>query len=211
VLGSKVGSSVNDIFIIGCGGFAKEVYFLIKEINEKSVNPVFNFKGFIGTTEHVAEIKIGGNTLPVLFEDNFLKTFSNKQISLAIGIGVPNIIEKLYSRFKDNFIFPNLIHPNFVGYLETIQLGVGNIITSGNNFTVDIKIGSLNVFNLNSTVGHDTIIGSFNVINPGSNISGNVKIGDSNLIGTNASILQNLELGSNSVLGAGSVLFKSLE
>lgn len=202
---------MKDIYILGSGGFAKEVYFLINEINNKFEKPTYNFRGFINKTDEIKEIKIGKKYIPVIFEDHFLNKSTSESICLAIGLGDPIILKKIHDRFIEKYDFPNLIHPNFVGHLESIEMGVGNIITSGNIFTVDIKIGSFNVFNLNTTVGHDTNIGSFNVINPGSNISGGVQIGNSNLIGTNATILQYIELGNNSILGAGAVLSKNLE
>lgn len=202
---------MKDIYILGSGGFAKEVYFLINDINQNLETPIYNFIGFIDKTDQIKEIRIGEKLFPVIAEDHFLASDTSGSISLAIGIGAPSILEKLYNRFFEKYSFPNLIHPNFVGHLETTELGIGNIITAGCVFTVDIKIGSFNVFNLNTTVGHDTVIGSFNVINPGSNISGGVTLGNRNLIGTNATILQYITFGSNSVLGAGAVLSKNLE
>jgi len=202
---------MKEIYILGSGGFAKEVYFLINEINHKFENPIYNFKGFISKTNEISELIIGKLKLPVIFEEHFFKMPINEVSCLAIGIGDPNILEKIYNRWIDKYDFPNLIHPNFVSHEQTIEMGSGNIITSGNIFTIDIKIGSFNIFNLNTTVGHDANIGSFNVINPGANISGGVKIGNSNLIGSNATILQYIELGNNSILGSGAVLTKNLE
>jgi sugar O-acyltransferase (sialic acid O-acetyltransferase NeuD family) len=202
---------MKDIYILGSGGFAKEVYFLINDINQDLEIPIYNFKGFIDKTIELKEIKIGEKSFPVNSEEDFLNSETSSSICLAIGIGNPSILEKIYNRFFGKYSFPNLIHPNFVGHIETIELGVGNIITAGCIFTVDVKIGSFNIFNLNTTVGHDTVIGSFNVINPGVNISGGVALGNKNLIGTNATILQYLTFGDNSILGAGAVLSKNLE
>jgi sugar O-acyltransferase (sialic acid O-acetyltransferase NeuD family) len=202
---------MKDIYILGSGGFAKEVYFLIHDINLSSESPVFNFKGFIDKGNEADEIKIGNKTLPIILEENFLNNDQYNSAHLAIGIGTPHILEKLFDKFSQKYSFPNLIHPNFVGHMETIETGVGNIITAGCIFTLDIKIGSFNIFNLNTTVGHDTVIGSFNVMNPGVNVSGGITLGNKNLIGTNATILQYLTVGDNSILGAGAVLSKNLE
>lgn len=202
---------MKDIYIIGTGGFAKEVYFLIDDINLSNESPVYNFKGFIDSDANLMEKAIGKKKFPVIDEDFFLKNIQFDSAFLAVGIGTPHILEKVFNKFKDKYHFPNLIHPNFIGHLETIEIGKGNIITAGCIFTVNIKIGSFNIFNLNATVGHDTSIGSFNVMNPGVNISGGVTIGNKNLIGTNATILQYLTIGDNSILGAGAVLIKNLE
>ncbi|WP_296312525.1 acetyltransferase [Winogradskyella sp. UBA3174] len=193
---------IKDIYIIGSGGFAKEVYCLIDAINSK--NHTFNICGFIDKSDTIQDEIFG---LPIINENTFLQ--SHNLVDLAIGIGDPQIIRKLKTIYN-NYNFPNLIHPNFNGYLKEIKLGKGNIITSGCNFTCDIKIGSLNVFNLNVTLGHDSVIGDCNVVNPGVNLSGGIKIGDNNLIGSGATVLQNLNIGSNSILGASSLLTKDL-
>lgn len=198
-----------DCYIIGSGGFSKEVLRLLFDFDK---NENFNFKGFIDYNPESAEVFADGKVYPVLDENDFLQSRSlNKaEIAVFIGIGEPKknaVVQKKYQSFK----FPNLIHPSFVGSTQSIILGEGNIITAGCVFTVDIKIGSFNIFNLNTTVGHDTEIGSFNVFNPGVNISGGVIVGDGILLGTNSTVLQYLKIGDNSVLGAGAVLTKDLD
>jgi sugar O-acyltransferase (sialic acid O-acetyltransferase NeuD family) len=200
---------MEDIYVLGSGGFAKEVLFLIEEINNSSKQLKYNFKGFVNIED--GECKVGNKTYLIYSESSLLELES--EMNLVIGIGSPNLCKKIVSKFitKANIKFPNLIHPNLTAKMDSIVLGCGNIITSGCIFTVDIKIESFNVFNLNVTVGHDTKIGSYNVINPGVNVSGSVEIGDLNLLGTNATVLQNLTIEDNSILGAGAVLTKNLE
>lgn len=197
---------MKDIYILGSGGFAKEVYYLIREINKK--NATYKFCGFVDL-KSVGNLKIGSFNFPIIGEEEFIKSYSDKA-SLAIGIGNPQIIQNLFNKFGKISNFPNLISPNADGDWESIKLGVGNIITSGCRFTVDIEIGSFNIFNLNATIGHDTLIESFNVINPGVNLSGNVKIGSRNLFGTNATILQSLTIANDIVIGAGCTATKDL-
>lgn len=196
---------MKDIYIIGAGGLAREVYFLINEINKHSRQ--YNFKGFVDYNPELDSITIVGNKFPVLKEADFLSQKEN--VAVVNGIGDPMILSKITTIYT-KYEWPNLIHPNFVGLLSNITMEKGNIITAGNIFTVNIKIGSYNFFNLNCTIGHDTIIGDSNIINPGCNVSGGVKIGNGNLIGTNATILQYLKIGNNSVVGAASLVTKEV-
>lgn len=199
-------TNLKNIFIFGSSGFAKEVFWLIKEIN--LVNELYKFSGFVDITTKET-VKIGLEVYPVYREDAFFMN-KHKNECFAIGIGNPSIIEKIFSKYS-NFDFPNIIHPNFQTDKQSLTIGLGNIITSGCTFTTDVKIGNFNIFNLHTTIGHDCIVGNCNIINPGTNISGGVKIGNNNLIGTNSTVLQNLIIENNSVLGAGSVLTKNLE
>ncbi|WP_299702425.1 acetyltransferase [uncultured Pontibacter sp.] len=193
-------------YIIGSGGFAKEVLRLLFDIHG-----IYDFKGFIDYEPQLKNIFADGQEWPVLDESEFLRDNNpvSEDIALFLGIGDPKKNSEIIDKYN-GFNFPNLIHPTFTGSSKSIKIGNGNIITAGCVFTVDIKIGSYNIFNLSSTVGHDSVIGNFNVINPGVNISGGVIIGDRNLLGVNSTVLQYLNIGDNSILGAGAVLTKDL-
>lgn len=201
---------MNAIYVLGAGGFAKEVWYLINEINK--IKPVFEFNGFIEEQVKSNSIKIGNSVCSVFDKNTFLeKNDKNKEnINIAIGIGTPQVTKRMTKDFA-GYIFPNLVHPEFYGHSDSINMGQGNVITAGCNFTVNIKIGSFNIFNLNTSLGHDCVIADCNVFNPGTNLSGGLKIGSCNLIGTGATILQNICIGSDSILGAGAVLTKDLE
>jgi sugar O-acyltransferase (sialic acid O-acetyltransferase NeuD family) len=195
-----------EFYIIGSGGFAKEVLFLAEVV----FGNTDDFRGFIDYKPSNLEVNCMGKKFPIIDEDEFLiKHQEVDRPAIYHGIGNPNLRKKLVEKFID-FPSPNLIHPNFVGHIPSISLGTGNIITSGCTLTVDIEIDSYNILNLHTTIGHDCRVGNFNVINPGCNISGNVTIGDSNLIGTNATILQGVSIGHNSTVGAGSLVRKDV-
>jgi sugar O-acyltransferase (sialic acid O-acetyltransferase NeuD family) len=201
---------MSPIYIIGSGGFAKEVFWLIEEIN--NVRPTFSFQGFIDFKQKDNSLILAQKEYSIFDEEEWLNQHVNnpESINLAIGIGNPASIRKVSEKFK-SFDFPNIIHPSFKGYSPSIKLGIGNLITAGCIFTVNINIGSFNIFNLNTTVGHDVIIGNGNVINPGCNISGATNIGNFNLLGTNSTILQNVTIEDNTILGAASLANKNIE
>ncbi len=194
---------MKNLVILGSGGFAKEVAFLVKDINRHQ--PAYNFIGFIDTPNET------NHHLDLAGDDEWLIN-QNSMLSVVIGIGNPGLVKKLIAKFSSNkhLEFPNLIHPKAIGDWENIRMGKGNIVCAGNIFTTDIEIGSFNIFNLNCTLGHDARIGNYNVFNPTVNLSGGIIIGDANLIGTGAQILQYLTLDSDIIVGAGAVVNKNL-
>lgn len=193
-------------YILGSGGFAKEVYFLAKEC----LDDTYIFGGFIDFKPSAKSVVVRGHSENVIDEDFFLKNIKpSSNVNIYHGIGDPTLLEKLSIKFKD-YIFPNLIHPNFIGDIISIHFGKGNIITAGCIFTVDIVVGSHNIFNLGTTLGHDSIIGDFNVFNPGANISGGVHINSGNLFGTNCTVLQMLQIGSKNIIGASTLANKNV-
>lgn len=193
---------MKDIYIIGCGGLAKEIYFLLRTIGG------YNLKGFINH-EKVDDIIFKTNVVPVILESEFLKFANNNNTNLAIGIGNPKIIMKIIKKFN-GFSFPNLIHPSVLADFENNEMGIGNIFAANVIMTTNIKIGNFNIFNWLVSVGHDVLIGDFNVINPSVNISGGVKIGNANLLGVNCTILQYRTIGDGSVIGASSLVTKDV-
>jgi sugar O-acyltransferase (sialic acid O-acetyltransferase NeuD family) len=191
---------LEDIFIIGAGGLAKEIHFLIRQIGG------FNIRAFVDKAESIS-IKAGSTIVPVIGEDELNKF---RGAYLALGIGDPELIRELADKFSGDFFFPNLIHPNVVADWKGIKIGIGNIICSGVNLTTDISIGNFNILNICCTIGHDTNIGNGNVINPCCNISGGINIGNGILVGTNATILQNKNIGDNSIIGASSLVIRNV-
>jgi sugar O-acyltransferase (sialic acid O-acetyltransferase NeuD family) len=197
---------MKEIYILGSGGLAKEVCFLLQDLNRKEAH--YLIKGFVDVTGGQIR-KVGGEEFQVYEEQEVLDKTESSAVHFAIGVGNPALIETLVKRFS-KFVFPNLIHPGAVGDWSEIQMGQGNIITAGCVLTTNIQFGNFNFINLNCTIGHDTKINSFNVVNPGVNISGGVEIADGCLIGTGGTILQYCKIGHHSILGAGGVLTKDL-
>lgn len=195
---------MEEIVIVGSSGLAKEIAFLVEEVNK--IDMKWNIIGFIDT--NIGE-KVGKYS--IVMNDEDLLDYK-KKINVIIGVGFPNLIKKLSNKFKknNNLLFPNIIHPNCIGDWDYIQFGEGNIVTAGNIFTTDIKIKSFNIFNLNGTIGHDTSIGSYNIFNPTNSISGNVCIEDETLIGTGAQVLQNISIEKEVIIGAGAVVTKNV-
>ena len=195
---------MKDIVILGSGGFAKEVAFLIEDINK--IKKEWNLLGYIAPN-----VSTKNGKYSVIGDDDWLIKQATP-IYVAFGFGNPNLIEKLYKKLQSNknLFFPNLIHPNVIGDWEKIEMGVGNIICASNTLTTDIKIGNFNVINLDCTIGHDTIIRNYNVINPSVNISGGVILNNNILIGTNATILQYHKIESNVIIGASPLVTKDI-
>ena len=190
------------LYILGAGGFAKEVYFLAKATGQ------YHIMAFVDLNPGESVV-FKNETIPVISDDD-LQGLDKNDICLAMGVGDPRVIERLSQRYAKLFDFPNLIHPSVIADFENIRLGNGNIITANVVFTTHIVIGDFNIFNLNATVGHDAIIGNGNVINPAVNISGGVVLGNYNLLGVGSAVLQYRTIGNYSVIGACALVNKDV-
>ena len=77
---------MKDIAIVGHGGLAREVAFLIAEINRAT--PIWNVLGYIGSDADSVSKTVGRHT--VKGTDEWL-TKSTKEIAVAIAIGQPSL------------------------------------------------------------------------------------------------------------------------
>ncbi|WP_296381622.1 acetyltransferase [Winogradskyella sp.] len=195
-------------YIVGACGAAKEIYYLIKRINQ--AKPTFNFKGFLDLNPEHHELKIGSETFSVFDESQFIQN-QKEDCNIIFGIAFPDRLKPIIEKYTPHsiFHFPNVIHPN-IQLDESVTLGKGNIIAEAAIFTVDITLGDFNFINRGIHIGHDVTIGNANVINPCTVVSGGINIKNNNLIGTNATIIQYLNIDSGNTIGAGAVVTKSI-
>lgn len=195
---------MNNTVIVGNGGFAREVKWLIEECNK--VEKTWNLLGWVSTQKQ-GEIVDG---LPILGDDQWLITYS-EPINVVIALGNGTLRKRLAEAYSknENIMFPNIIAPD-VNMGKILKMGHGCIITFQSIFTVDIEIGDFVVSNLSCTIGHDCKIGSYTTLFPGAHISGGVTLGECSSVGTGASIIQGCSVGENTFVGAGAVVLKNL-
>lgn len=199
---------MRDIVVVGAGGLAKEVAFLIEEINRASLSSVpWQILGFVEADGAPIGQSLGHYS--VIATESDLVTMD---VYAAIAIGDVKIVKKIAERFKDHpqIQFPNLVHPNVVWDQDRVSLGEGNIICAGTVFSTDIKVGSHNYFNMMCNITHDDEIGDYCNFSPGTLIMGGVKVGDGCFFGAGASVVPYKEIGENVSVGAGSVVIDNV-
>lgn len=196
---------LKDIVIIGSGGLAREVRWLIEECNKKQER--WNILGWV-SQENTGTIIAD---LPVLGDDDWLLKYE-RPIAVAVSVGSGILRKKIVTYLKQNpnISFPTIISPT-VEISESVILGEGSIVTSKSILTVDIEIGDFFFCNLASTVGHDCRFEDYVTLNPGVHISGNVNLGENVTIGTGAVVIQGITIGENTTIGAGASVVKNIE
>ncbi|QNE66150.1 acetyltransferase [Fusobacterium hwasookii] len=191
------------IVIYGAGGFAKEIIWLIEEIN--SISKEWELLGIID--DNLDNFGREINNYKVLGGKDCLTTLSN-DIFVIIALGDGNIRKKIYEEFP-NKKYATLVHPS-VKMSSTNKIGKGSIICAGCNLTVNITIGEHSNINLDCTVAHDCKIGDFVSVFPQVAISGSVKIGSNTTVGTGSVIVQKLIVGENVTIASMSNVTKNI-
>jgi sugar O-acyltransferase (sialic acid O-acetyltransferase NeuD family) len=197
------------IAIIGAGGFARELKWLIGDINR--VEMQFDFAGYL--LSDMSRLRETDSREEVLGDFNWLDGL-NRVDALAVGIGTPHakleLVKLLEARFP-NLEWPALIHPTVHFDRKSARVGRGVVMCAGTIGTVNLTLEEFSMTNLLCTIGHESRIGRGAVLNPTVNISGGVDIGSGALIGTGGQVLQYLKVGENATVGAGAVVTKDVE
>ncbi|MEI4768793.1 acetyltransferase [Psychrobacillus sp. FJAT-51614] len=198
------GIYMKKLFIIGSGGFCKQVIEIIEKLNidEKK----YNLLGLIDDNDRLLGSEVLG--YKVLGTTDYLMDYSKQEevygvIAIANGKVRAQINQKLT---EVNWI--NLIHPNAV-ISNYIEMGKGNIICAGVVINPECLIENHCHINIGTTIGHDVKMKDFVTIMPGSRISGNVEIKKCSLVGTGSTIIQGLSIEENVIIGAGAVVTKN--
>lgn len=189
------------IIIVGAGGFGREAYYLIKDIN--SVAPTWEFVGFLDDRiTSLAEKRIDAPILSTVddwqpSEDEFF----------VLGIASPKVKEVVANKLRDKGAkFATLVSPQAI-VNETAILGEGCVVTPFSSIGDCSVIGDF-VHVAGSTIGQDVTVGDYTTTTAYVNIP-NVKVGKRCFIGSHAVILSNLE--DDAEVCAGSIVFKRVK
>ena len=193
------------VVILGTGDVARELIYLIEEINLACCQPVYQVQAVAAENEETAGQWSGD--VPVIAEAD-LAAFAGRfpLLGAAIPIGSPMVKKKIYQKIKTipHLVYPNFVHPHI--NLRNIRLGMGNIIQENVSISIGAELGDFNLLNYGCFLGHDVKIEDFTVVGPQAKVCGRVAVGGESLIGVGATVLQGLTIGRRAVVGAGAVV-----
>lgn len=194
------------LVIIGCGGFAREVAWLVEQINMRT--PQWELVGFLEKAP--AHLHDSSTGYRILREPDDLPSIT-PGTHFVCGIGDPAIrrATSLHALSR-GWIPATLIHPSaIVG--ARVSVGAGSIIGPYAILAPDCCIGEHCVINIHASAGHDCRIGDYCVLSPGARVGGWAAVGEGCMLGTNASIAPRTKLGRGSRLAMNSAIFANTE
>jgi sugar O-acyltransferase (sialic acid O-acetyltransferase NeuD family) len=190
------------IYIIGAGGFAREVLNIFTDLSRNKEVEAFleencQREGALLNEKPIENFSILNGINP------------QNDIKLICAIGTP-LRKRLIEHTKQlGYRYETVIHPSVI-MSKWVSFGEGNIICAGNILTNQITIDKHVIVNLACTIGHDVTIGKYTTLSPGVNVSGRVNIGDECYIGTGVAIIAKVNIGNKSYIGAGAVVVNDI-
>ena len=199
-----------DLAILGAGGFAREMYWHIKD-----AYPCARM-AFIDDVTEVQEITMAGEVVPVVKDWRFdavrLGRASVTFEEFVLGIGDPNTKRTMARRAIESGLrpAPTVVHPRALIQGGDCRIGLGGVVAPGCILTTHVRVGDFVLLNLNTTVGHDAVIGDYVTCNPGCQISGNVTIGEGASLGTGTVVREGITIAPGVVTGAQACVVKDI-
>jgi sugar O-acyltransferase (sialic acid O-acetyltransferase NeuD family) len=180
--------------IIGAGGFAREVYWSLSELDRKKC--VF----FVDDNLWAKNDK---KIFPI-------SSFNPNKYEVVIAVGNPVLRFHLLQKLPENTKFFTHIHPSSQILGDDVSIGEGAIICAGSIITTNVTIGKHCHLNLQTTIGHDCIIGDFFTTAPGVRVSGNCVINDFVYLGTNTTVKEKITITNDCTFGLNSGIVKDI-
>ena len=196
------------LFIIGAGGFGREVFSIIEALEASGSLP--RPTGFIDDAPSAADldrVHVLGSRVVGSVDDLIRRT---KPFSAVLAIGSASTRRTIAGLLSHSPVtFPVLVHPDAtMGY--NVRLGEGVVVAAGSRLSTNIEVGRHVHIDQNAVVGHDCNLGDFSRLNPQACVSGAVTIGRGALIGANATVLRGLDVGDDAIVGAGAVVVRDV-
>jgi sugar O-acyltransferase (sialic acid O-acetyltransferase NeuD family) len=190
--------------IIGAGGYAQEVAWIIDDLN--SLHAEWHLLGFVDT-QNSGRLEHYGR--PV-FKGYAAARSLCAQPFFACGMGAPAIRCQEARQAEDLRWRPaTLVHPSVI-QAKFVSVGEGSTIGAGTLLAPYSRVGRHCAINLQTTIGHDACVGDFSVVSPGARILGRVVLEDGVFVGANASIFPGRRVGAGATVAANSFLHTDL-
>jgi sugar O-acyltransferase (sialic acid O-acetyltransferase NeuD family) len=192
------------MIIAGAGGHAREIAFVLQELNFQDRLFFYDDLSF---------------DLPDLLFDRYRILKSRQEVieelktddRFALGTGEPRSRSILANKFAElGGKLTSIISPSARVGTFNVELGNGINVMPGAVITNDIHIGTGTLVHVMASVHHNCRVEEFSELLPGCRILGNVTIGSYSSIGSNAVILPKVKIGNHVRVGAGAVVTRDV-
>lgn len=192
------------IYVVGAGGFGRELIWWIKDINK--VKPTWEIMGFLDDDPQALD-----NYDCDYYVVGSIRDWRPKDDEeFALALGTPMLKREIVEIMKSKGAkFATIIHPTAL-LSEFAHYGEGFIMFPYSKLSANSIVGDF-VTLLSTAIGHDTVIGDYSVISGNCNVIRNVNIGNDVFLAAGVSIAQNVRIGDGAYLGLGSVILKDVK
>lgn len=190
------------IFILGAGGFGKEVYKWLRE----DLKPDESIKGFLsGSADDIKGEKDFPPYLGTI--DGYAPEIGDV---FLLAIGDINARKKIVSNLKEKGAsFYSFVHSSCV-VTDGVKIGEGCIVAPLSVISNNAVVSDFVAINTQCLVGHDAFVGDHCVLSPLSGIMGGVVLSAEVFLGANATVAPRLKIGKGSKISIGTSVLRDV-
>ncbi|CAA6676768.1 MULTISPECIES: acetyltransferase [unclassified Lentimonas] len=195
---------MKNLYIVGAGGFGREVYAWLLDSPECNVE--WRVQGFLD--DNLGALDGFDYELGVVASISDFQPSSDDLFVCAIGARAHKrrVCESLKARGASFF---TLVHPTaIVG--PNVSIGEGVVICPRVTVTCDVEIGEMVMLNLHCTVGHDVRVGAWSTVSAQCDLTGFVQLGEDVFLGSGVRVIPGKRIEDGAVVGAGSVVIRNV-
>lgn len=198
--------TIKNLVIVGSGGLAEEILWIINDINKAADYKKLNVLGFWDDRTQDLKDLCGYPVRKGLAE---LLSKSPHQTYFSCGIGENKTRKKVCQEIEETtgLVPITLAHPTAI-IAEDAVLGGGSIVEPYVVVAPGSKVGKYALLNTGATVGHHSVSGDFVNFCPGVRLGGKAQVGDLTFLGSNAVIQPGVSLGMRVTVGAGAFVLR---
>jgi sugar O-acyltransferase (sialic acid O-acetyltransferase NeuD family) len=198
-----VARALQQIVLLGSGGFARETAALIESIN--AIEPTWDLLGFADDNPVLQGTHVSG--LPVVGPIEWVT--EREPIAVVACMGNPENYasrKHVVERIKvDPARYPTLVHP-MASVGKGSIVGNGSILLAGAVLTADAHVGAHVSVMPHAVLTHDVRVKNFACLTAGVKLAGGVQIGEGAFIGAGALIEGGVSVGDWAQVGMGSIV-----
>jgi sugar O-acyltransferase (sialic acid O-acetyltransferase NeuD family) len=90
------------------------------------------------------------------------------------------------------------------------EIGAGSVMANGVVLAPGCRVGESVLVNYNATIGHDSVVGDLSVIAPQAAVGGFCELGARVYVGAGATIRERTRVGADAIIGMGAVVTKDV-
>ncbi len=196
--------AVRQVFIVGAGEFARELYGWI--VSLPSSAPGLEIVGF--ADDRPVDLTPFGIDLPVCRPEEAPTRFP--QAAFLLGVAAPAAKRALVGRLLALGIEAcTWLHPSVLVGRQT-QIGAGTVVSPGAILCSHAVIGPYCTINSLCEIGHDVRLGEYATLLGHNAVNGRVEIGPDCLIGSRAVFHPGIRIGRGATVGIGSVVLANV-
>lgn len=197
-----------NLYIIGAGGFGREVLAVAKEIEIHQAEWIV--KGFLNSAAYMDALDgldTSGYVICESLEGHIVTEDNVYVFAIADVKAKERMCEEMLQKGAR---FINLIHPTAI-VSNTADVGIGLIMFPFSSISVNTNIGDFVTINSHSDISHDVNVGDYCTIGPRCSVLGHSTLKKSVALGGGVNVHPHVEIGEYATVGIGSVVISKVK